>query len=229
MKLTALVPIKENSTRLPNKNFLDFGGEMLFERIFKTLSQVTQIEKIAVNTDSQLVINTCEEKYPNIEIIVRPNHLLGDEITMNSIIEYDLTQLQNNLFLQTHCTNPLLKSDTIERAIDQYLKNLDSFDSLFSVEQIQKRTYFEDGSPINHSFKVMEQTQHLPAIQVENSNLFLFSRQSFLDANRNRIGLKPQLFRMSRSEGIDIDYEEDYLLAKLIMEQQLKDVPFETN
>jgi CMP-N-acetylneuraminic acid synthetase len=220
MKLTALVPIKENSTRLPSKNFLDFGGRPMFEAILKTLSAVPQIDRIVINTDSQFVQMNCDEFYPEVEIVNRPEFLCGDDVTMNTIIDYDIAQLQGEHFLQTHATNPLLKTDTVKKAIDLYLSSLDKFDSLFAVDKIQKRAYLSASSPVNHSFTVMDQTQHLPPVYIENSNLFLFSKSSFKKANNNRIGVCPQLFPMHAIEGIDIDHEEDYKLAKLLYEQR---------
>ena len=40
MSVAALVPIKTNSRRLPNKNFLQLGGEPMCSHIFNTLSKV---------------------------------------------------------------------------------------------------------------------------------------------------------------------------------------------
>lgn len=105
---------------------------------------------------------------------------------------------------------------SIKEAIDLYFENLDQYDSLFSVNAIKKRVYNHEITPINHNNYVLEMTQNLPEILVENSNLFLFSRNSFLRNNNSRIGKRPIAFHMSEIEGIDIDYQEDFSLAELI-------------
>ena len=216
MNITALVPIKINSTRLPQKNFRDFCGQPLYQIVLDTLQSIDQIDRILINTDSEIVALDCASRYSKALIINRPDHLKDDTITMNTLIAYDLTMTDSEHFLQTHCTNPLLSRETILNAITAYFGTRDHFDSLFSIETIRKRAYFSDGAPINHRNELLLQTQDLDPVCIENSNLFLFSRSSFLENNGSRIGKKPFLFPMSTLEGIDIDVEEDFVLAELI-------------
>jgi len=216
MKVTALVPIKSNSGRLKDKNFLSFCGQPLYRIILDTLQKTDVIESIMINTDSAIIANDCSERYSKVIIIDRPAHIRGDEITMNSIIEYDLTKAKGEHFLQTHCTNPLLSGKTIKYTVRKYFDNLEKFDSLFTVQAVKKRVYDCEGKPINHSNSKLEQTQNLPEVLIENSNIFLFSRTSFINGGCSRIGLKPQMFLMSNVEGVDIDYAEDFMMAELI-------------
>lgn len=214
--IKAIVPIKSHSERLKEKNFLNFCGQPLYQVVLDTLQNISLIDRILINTDSNIIARDCSTRYSKALIIERPQNLIGNDVTMNSIIEYDLTKTDGEHFLQTHVTNPLITSKTIMNAIETYFKNLSHYDSLFSVESIKKRAYDYKGKPINHSNETLLQTQHLPEVNIENSNLFLFSRTSFLEAKNSRVGTNPQLFQMSPIEGIDIDYEEDFLLAELI-------------
>ncbi|MDX2173754.1 MAG: acylneuraminate cytidylyltransferase family protein [Bacteroidota bacterium] len=214
--IKAIVPIKSNSERLKGKNFKSFCGQPLYQVVLDTLQNIELVESIIINTDSIEIASECSKKYSKVVVIERPLFLIGDNITMNTIIDFDLSKVSGEHFLQTHVTNPLITAKTIASAIKIYFEKLDIFDSLFSVDQIKKRVYDQNGNPLNHTNLTLEQTQKLPPINIENSNLFLFSRTSFFSAKKSRIGLKPQLFKMSSFEGIDIDYEEDFLLAELI-------------
>ena len=222
-KITALVPIKDRSERLENKNFKDFCGRPLYQVILLKLQNIDFIDRIIVNTDSDRIIRELAKDTPKgagnpfskVEIIPRPEEIKGHHITMNTIIKSDLKIVEGEHFLQTHATNPLLSVSTIVRAVGSYFENLAQYDSLFSVYKIKKRAYASNGAPINCSRHVLEQTQHLPEVMIENSNLFLFSRTSFLKAD-NRIGLMPQMFSMSEIESADIDYEHEFALAELI-------------
>lgn len=218
--IKAIVPIKDESERLKNKNFLNFCGKPLYQIIIDTLLEIELLDQIIINTDSQVINEYFSNRYSKVTLLQRPLHLIGNEVTMNSIIDYDLSLIEGEHFLQTHVTNPLLKARTIVTAIETYFNNLSHYDSLFSVESVKKRVYDQSGRPINHSNEKLLQTQYLPEINIENSNLFLFSRTSFLKANKSRIGLKSNIFKMSAIEGIDIDYEEDFLLAQLIKNNQ---------
>lgn len=215
MNIKALVPIRMNSSRLKNKNFLDFCGEPLYQIVLNTLQSIDLIDEIIVDTDSPELINALHLQYSKVRIIQRPEYLRGANVTMNKLIAYDLSVSEGEYFLQTHCTNPLLTKDTIISAITAYFNGLEKFDSLFSVDRIQKRAYHSDGNTINHSNERLEQTQDLNPICIENSNLFLFSRTSFM-STESRIGNRPSLFPMNPTEGIDIDYEYEFKIAELI-------------
>jgi CMP-N-acetylneuraminic acid synthetase len=219
--IKALIPIKTESQRLPNKNFLDFCGKPLYQIILDKLHSIDLIDQLIINTDSELIAEDCAKRYDKLLIIKRPNHLLGNDITMNAIIDYDLEHVDGEHFLQTHCTNPLLSEKTIGQAITNYFKSLNEYDSLLSIESIKKRAYTNVGKPINHSNLNLLPTQLLPEINIENSNLFLFSRTSFSKNNKSRVGAKPQLFKMSALEGIDIDFKEDFLLAELLYKNKI--------
>lgn len=215
-KISALVPIKQHSERLKNKNFKVFGGEPLYHHVLSKLQAIDCIDRIIINTDSEEIIKTSKNRYSKVVIIERPEHIKGNEITMNTLIEYDLQQITGEHFLQTHVTNPLLKKETIEEAIKCYFENLKTNDALISVTSLKKRIYNHELVPINHDNEVLEMTQNLPEILIENSNLFLFSRTSFSANKMSRVGKNPFAFRMSEMEGIDIDTIDDFILAELI-------------
>jgi N-acylneuraminate cytidylyltransferase len=67
----------------------------------------------------------------------------------------------------------------------------------------------------------MLRSQDLPPIFEENSNLYIFSKESFKQSGNRRIGLRPYLFEINKLEAIDIDEEEDFLLAELLCQAKL--------
>ena len=56
-----------------------------------------------------------------VDILNRPSRLCGDLISMNKIIEYDISRIKADIFLQTHSTNPLLSVSTIDNALKKCL------------------------------------------------------------------------------------------------------------
>jgi CMP-N-acetylneuraminic acid synthetase len=220
MYVKGLVPIKAVSDRLRDKNFLAFCEQPLYQVILDKLQSIGLITEIIINTDSDIIEAACVARYSKVRIIRRPHHLKSKDTSVNELIKYDLTQVEGEHFLQTHCTNPLISEKTIIKAIHQYFKGLGEYDSLLSVERIQKRAYSKEGKPINHSNLVLDQTQNLPPVYIENSNIFLFSRTSFENAHSSRVGLKLQLYTMNFIEGVDIDYQEDFNLAELIFKNK---------
>lgn len=221
LKIAALVPMKKNSERVPNKNMKLFNGKPLYHAIINTLLKSTYIDSIYIDTDSDLIINDVLINFPTINIINRPIELQGDFVSMNEIINYNLTKTNYDIYLQTHSTNPLINTSTVDLAISTFIKN--SFhDSLFSVTKIQSRFYWSDGSPLNHDINKLIRTQDLQPIFEENSNIYIFTHQSFKDSNKKRIGLKPLMFEINKIESIDIDEVEDFNLAELIYAHNIK-------
>jgi N-acylneuraminate cytidylyltransferase len=212
----AIIPIKQTSERIENKNFRDFMGKPLFYHILMKLNSCSSISKVIINTDRPNFKNSIPKEFNKVEVQDRPDYLLGHQISGSDIIKYVISKVDGENFLQTHVTNPLLSKTTIERAINCYFDNLPAFDSLFSVDKILKRVYFPDGTAVNHKKTESLQTQYLDPLYSENSNMFIFSRQSFIENNNNRIGCKPYMFEMNYIESIDIDYIEDFVLASLI-------------
>ncbi|XAK24277.1 acylneuraminate cytidylyltransferase family protein [Campylobacter coli] len=217
MKINALLPMKGNSERVKNKNMKDFNGFPLYHAIMKALLESSYINKIFINTDSDVIASDVKKSFGDgIVIIKRPKEIQGDFVSMNDIIAYDLTQCNGEYFLQTHSTNPLLKTSTIDLAIEKFFDNLDVYDSLFSVTRVQARFYDKNAKAINHNPEELLRTQDLESMYEENSNFYIFSKNSFNMAGKKRIGLKPQIFSMNKLEAIDIDNPEDFILAELL-------------
>jgi CMP-N-acetylneuraminic acid synthetase len=83
---------------------------------------------------------------------------------------------------------------------------------MFTVNKIQTRFYKEDGSAINHDPDNLIRTQDLEPWFEENSNLYIFTKQSFNNTNA-RIGRRPMMYANDKFESIDIDTPEDWDFA----------------
>lgn len=219
MKIVALLPMKGNSERVPNKNLKDFFGKPLYHRVLNSLLQSKYIDEVVIDTDSDRIKKDVEENFKNrVVIIERPKSIVGDFVSMNKVIEYDMSQIEADIYLQTHSTNPLLKTSSIDEALEKMIGFLENkkHDSIFSVTKIQTRLYNEDGSPLNHNPKELIRTQDLPPLFEENSNFFIFTKTSFEDSNKKRIGKNPCMFAIDKVQAIDIDEPEDFDIAEAI-------------
>lgn len=218
LKIVALLPMKAHSSRVPGKNFLELSGKPLFKWMLDTLLSVPEIERIIINTDARAILNdkglTESER---ILIRDRKTKLCGDEVSMNRIIADDVNAVPADIYLMTHTTNPLLSANTIEDALDRFKRHhaTGETDSLFTVNKVQTRFYRKDGRPVNHDPDNLIPTQDLEPWYEENSNLYIFTRESFLQTNA-RIGLKPMMHETPNMESIDIDVQEDWDLAEAL-------------
>ncbi len=217
MKIVGLLPMKGHSERVPNKNLKKFGGQPLYHAVAHILQSSFHISKFLVNTDSTKIKEDVEKNFSKAIVIDRPESIQGDFVSMNKIIEYDIEQTEEQHFLQTHSTNPLLQLSTMDKAIEKYAEVLGKgYDSLFSVTAWQTRFYWENGEAINHNPKKLERTQDLPLVYEENSNFYIFSKDSFSRSGKKRIGLNPWMQVVDKLESIDIDNPEDFKLAEIL-------------
>jgi CMP-N-acetylneuraminic acid synthetase len=218
LKIVTLLPMKANSERVKGKNFKPLYNKPLFEWILDSLTSLPQISKVVINTDARdiLAANQLFDS-ERVEIRDRKPEICGDFVSMNLVIADDIANVPADVYLMTHTTNPLLSAATIQKALQQFLdaRENGSADSLFTVNRFQTRFYRQDGTAINHDPNNLIRTQDLEPWYEENSNLYIFTAESFA-ATGARIGKKPILFETPRLESIDIDDQTDWNLAESV-------------
>lgn len=218
-KIVALVPMRHDSKRVPGKNYQLMNGKPLYAYIIETLLSVPEINQVVVDTDSMPVMEGLAQNYPQVKILLRPDNLRLDTTPTNEILLHDTAQIEADLYLQTHSTNPLLKVGTISKAIQELRSFYPEYDSLFSVTRWQTRLWDGLGRAVNHNPAILLRTQDLPPIYEENSCLYLFRRETLV-SRRNRLGERPIMFEMDAREATDIDEELDFVIAESLIKNQ---------
>ncbi len=222
MTISAIIPIKYNSSRIPGKNFKIMNDKPLFYYIINTLLECNIIENIILNIDDDSIKTKILEHFSSNKIIfhMRPDNLRGDDVSTNNLIKDTLlnTEVKSDIFLQTHVTNPLLSQKTILKAIDTFNTPQNGNDSLFTVKTLYTRLYDKNSKAINHDPNNLIPTQDLDPLYEENSCLYIFKKEKFLETGK-RIGKKPFLFKMNDLESQDIDWPEDFILTEQLMRQ----------
>jgi CMP-N-acetylneuraminic acid synthetase len=218
LRIVALLPMKENSERVKGKNFKSLNGKPLFQWILDSLISLPEVSKVVINTDARFIL----EEYgltdsDRVQIRDRKQEICGDLVSMNRILADDIENVPADVYLMTHTTNPLLSSVTIQKALLQFLegKSQGIADSLFTVSRFQTRFYRQDGSAVNHNPNNLLRTQDLELWYEENSNLYIFTSESFI-ATQARIGKQPLMYETPRLESIDIDDPVDWQLAEAV-------------
>lgn len=223
-KIVALVPMRHNSERVPGKNYRQFAGKPLYAHIIETLLASPEIHSVVVDTDSPIIQNGLNENYPSVIVMERPIHLRDGNIPMNDVLLNEIKTVDADYYFQTHSTNPLLKPETISKAITAFLNSQGMYDSLFSVTAIKARLWDNLTRPINHNSRILLRTQDLPPVYEENSCMYLFSR-GILERLHNRIGDRPLMYEIDKIESIDIDEESDFKIAeRLYLEREMENI-----
>lgn len=219
MSLLGLVPMKGQSERVPGKNLRSISGRPLFEWILDALLGCKMVEKVMVDTDSDEIESAVAASFPEVSVHRRPVELHGDDIPMHAIVANVAKEVSYDHILQTHATNPLLTSSTIDRAIRAYLQAGDH-DSLMGVTAIRSRFFFADGRPVNHDPAELLRTQDLEPLYEENSNLYVAPVDQVVHTGL-RVGSAPLLFPIDLEEAWDIDVEFDFRVADFLLRERI--------
>jgi len=214
-RIAAFVPMRHSSERVEGKNYRPLGGKPLFHHIVEALLGCPRITEVVIDTDSDLIAEDATEAFPDIRIIIRPEEIRGGDVPMNTVLLHDVSQVDADLYVQTHSTNPLLRSETITAALDGFLEQRERYDSLFTVTPLQTRLWTPDGQAINHDPNVLLRTQDLPPVMEENSCLYVFTADTLRRRN-NRIGERPLLYPLTPEEAWDIDEEIDWTVVEAL-------------
>lgn len=217
MKTVALLPMKANSERVKGKNFRDFCGKPLFRWMLDRLLSMEEVDLVVINTDARAILaqNGLLES-GRVLIRDRRPELCGDLVSMNLVLADDVENVDADVYMMTHTTNPLMRTETICSALRAFntARQAGRADSLFTVDKIQTRFYRADCSAVNHDPGNLIRTQDLEPWFEENSNLYLFTRESFIKT-KARIGKAPMMYESGKFESLDIDTPRDWDLAVL--------------
>jgi CMP-N-acetylneuraminic acid synthetase len=209
--------MRHHSERVPGKNYRPLAGSPLYAHILRSLLAVPEIAAVVVDTDSPVLREGIAREFPAVRVLDRPAHLRAGETPTNAVLAHDVSIVESPWYLQTHCTNPFLRPETMRAAIHRFLQGWPEHDALFSVTRFHKRLWDAAGRPVNHDPKILLRTQDLPPLYEENSCLYLFERETFLRTG-NRLGERPRFFEIDALEAWDIDEEQDFLLAESLAE-----------
>lgn len=219
LSIQAFVPIKLQSRRLHNKNFLRLGDRPLAYHIFKTLDNVDEIERVFCYTSQPQVLSFLPDR---VELLQRPGSLDKDQVKANELFYYAVKNIQADIVVLCHATSPFVTSESIRKGIKAVASGI--YDCAFSVKRAQTYCWY-DKKPLNYNPVDMRQTQDLSPVFLETSGFYIFRRSDYIKYG-TRIGKNPFMVEVDFRESIDIDYPEDFYLARNILNFSEGDIDF---
>ena len=226
----AIIPIKEISSRLPNKNYLDFYGKPIFRYIYNEAIKSKLFDKIIISTDSQKVIKYCEKN--NIKnLVIRPKYLSTKASTLDEVMLYTFKKIgikDANYFCLLWATSPMTTSMDIIQSYN-LIKNKKNAESCIGCREdysiyssLQKKSYTNFYEPIYKLKKISKLTkQTIKPNYLINSSLAWVKFDSFLKYKtwilKNTIP-----YKMPYYKSVDLDYPKDLELLKIYFKKYKK-------
>lgn len=210
MKTIAIVPMKLNNHRLPQKNTKPFtNGKPLCHYILSTLLTVLEIEDVYVYCSNPDIKNFIPD---GVKFLRRSESLDQDTTKMNEVLKCFANDVAADIYVMTHTTAPFISAKSISRG----LKAVQSgrYDSSFAAKKLQDFLW-KDGRPFNYALDSIPRTQDLQPLYEETSGFYIYKREVMTKLGR-RIGDKPYIVEVGEIESIDIDEMEDFIIADAI-------------
>lgn len=210
MRIVAVVPMKLNNVRLPQKNTKPFtNGMPLCWYILNTLLSINEIEKVYVYCSNPDIQSYIPE---NVTYLKRPEALDQDKTSMNEVLASFCNEVDADIYVMTHTTAPFISNISILKGLNAVLSN--KYDSAFAVCKLQNFIW-KDEMPFNYDLTNIPRTQDLPILYEETSGFYIYKKSVMLNEKR-RIGSAPFLVLVDKIEAIDIDEEDDFYIADAI-------------
>jgi len=229
MKIIGMIPARMGSQRIKKKNLRLLNGKPLVEYIFEAASKVSYFDAIYINSEDP-IFEEIAKPY-GIKFYKRDKALAGEEATNDDFVDDFLRNIDCDILIQLLPTSPFITTKDINSFVEHMLEN--KLETLTSVEHKQIGCLFR-GEPVNFdSNLILKKSQNLEPVQVYTGALMGWKREKFLE-NMDKHGCayhgNNTLIDHYEWKGlsiIDIDNEEDFLLAEKLMKAEEVEVKSE--
>lgn len=210
MKTVAVVPMKLNNRRLPQKNTMSFtNGKPLCHYILSTLLKVDGVDEVYVYCSNP---DITEFIPAGVKYLQRSISLDQDTTKMNEVLKCFAEDVPADIYVMTHTTAPFISKESIKKGLKAVQSG--KYDSSFAAKKLQDFLW-KDGVPFNYQLDAIPRTQNLPALYKETSGLYIYKSDDMIK-NRRRIGETPFIVEVGEIESIDIDEAEDFIIADAV-------------
>ena len=224
MIVNAVIPAKGTSTRVKGKNLRrNSEGKSLTYLACEKCLQVSAIDNVYLDTDSQEIINDVEGLLVRgLKILHRPLELQREVPGNNRINELLVHAAENSepcdIILHVHVTAPLLTAGTLQRAIEEYIENIDTHDSFFTATHFRDYLWTPDHQAVNFDpAGELVNCADLPKFWLESHGAYGIKTTALASLKR-RVGRSPLPIEIPDIEAFDVNSEQDLKLLSIIEE-----------
>lgn len=218
--ITAIVPVKGNSSRLPNKNILPFGDSNLLLHKIEQLKKVKGITNIIVSSDSDRMLQMAEDA--GVQAWKRPQKYADESVPFGRFLDYLCEVLPNEHILWACVTSPLVEPELYEKAIQLYFEKLEEgFDSLITCLPCQSY-YMDEKGPINFKMGLEHvNSEKLQPIYHFTNGINIAPKSKIAEWHYN-YGANAYRLMVNKRQAVDIDDIYDYECAKAMLNMENK-------
>lgn len=213
--ITAIIPAKGKSSRLPNKNTLPFGDSNLLVHKIRQLKQVEEITTVVVSSEDNRILKMAEDE--GVVAIKRPQEFADEVRPFHEFLHYIVSEAHDSHIMWACCTSPLVEPPLYREGIWTYFEKLnEGYDSLITVLEYRHYLLDEKG-PLTFKWGPEHRnSQELPMLHFFTDGILLAPRESMLEWSYY-FGHNPYRMTVDKRSAVDIDDIYDYEFAKVML------------
>ena len=229
-RVVAVVPARGGSKGVPGKNLRKIDGVSLLHRTLLTANDSRYIDDVVVSSDDEAILQHAA-MIDGVVCLHRPAALASDDSAMWPVIDHALTSTRTaDIVVLLQPTSPLRETSDIDAALEKFVDS--STTSLMSVCPTRTSPFWmyrllPNGrlAPILPKDDVATRQELPPTVQV-NGALYIVDTTWF-NVHHVFVDDETVAYVMPWERSIDVDSEEDLMLAELLITHRKS--PVQTN
>lgn len=226
-KIQAIIPARGGSKGVVRKNICLMDNLPLINYTIRAADHSQFIDQVFVTTDDLDIKNISQNLGANI--IERPAYLATDtastiDVVLHCLEHLDGQNIEMDIIILLQPTSPLRTTEDIDNSIEIFLNG--SADSVISVSESQHPPYW---SCVVNQDQYLEaafgekyfqtRRQDLKKTYMPNGAIYV-ATPGYVKNNRSFFGKKTLPYIMPRERSVDIDSEEDFILAEMLLRKK---------
>ena len=218
IKNICIIPARDGSKRIPDKNIKKFLGKPLIFYSIKIAKKSKLFDQIFVSTDSKK-IKKISEKYGAKVPFLREKKFSKDGVGTEFVTKNFLKKINHKPYDYCVClypTSPFLKTTDLYLSLKKIKrKNFDKLTSVGRYNFSPMRAFKEKNNIlrfVNNKYK-NTRSQKLPNIFHDAGNFYIYKIKNFL--NSKRASKKHTFFELDNYRVLDINTPKDFEMAEI--------------
>ncbi len=217
-----MIPARLGSTRVKNKNLRLIDQKPLIQYIIDTAKKSKYLNDIYVNSEALIFKEISNDS--GVHFYHRDKSLSTDKATNDDFTLDFINNIECDIIIQLLATSPFITVEEIDGFIDKMVQS--SYDTLISVNDVRIEAVYKN-QPINFEQKKQSPpSQELEPVKAYACGIMGWKTENFKKNMENYRAAyhggdgKIGFYELKGFSTVDIDNEEDFVLAQAIVQAQ---------
>jgi CMP-N-acetylneuraminic acid synthetase len=216
-KIVGIIPARLGSNRVKAKALRLINGKPMIAYAIRSLLSADTIDQCYVNSESEIIGKVAKEY--GISFYHRDSDLASDSSLIDDYLYDFIVNVECDVLVVVNPTSPFITADEIDSCVRNFLAN--DYQTQLACEAVRTHC-FVDGAPVNFSTAGQHpRSQDLSPVQALNFAVTIWDahafRKQYEDVGHGVYTGKLGFFEFTGLSTVDIDWEEDFVLADTIM------------